>query len=124
MRGCSFPRDFRSQTISAKYFIQNQSHQVSDIWLNMHVDTPILMHQIAHEDEPLINHRNERVRPPPPRIPIRDLLEQIRLLVERLPADLDVHAEVGAHVKRWIDVDQLQSTRVLDLPPERAALER
>jgi hypothetical protein len=44
--------------------------------------------------------------------------------VEGLAANLDVHAEVRAHVERRVNVDELQPAGVLDLPPERAGFER
>ena len=81
---------------------------------------PSSVQQIAHEDQPLVDHRDERVRAPPPRVAVGDLLEDVRLLVECLAADLDVHAEVGAHVERRVDVDQLEPARVLDLLAQRA----
>ena len=90
----------------------------------MHVDAAIAVHQVAHQDEALVDHRDERIRAAPPSVAVGDLFEEVRLLVKRLAADLDVHAEVGAHVERRVDVDQLQAAGVLDLPAQRAALER
>jgi hypothetical protein len=43
--------------------------------------------------------------------------------VEGLAADLDVHAEVRAHVEGRVNVDELEAAGVLDLAAERAALE-
>ena len=43
--------------------------------------------------------------------------------MEGLTADLDVHAEVRAHVEGRVDVDELQASGVFDLAAERAALE-
>jgi len=58
-----------------------------------------------------------------PGVAVGDLFEEVRLLVEGLAADLDVHAEVRAHVEGRVDVDELQPAGVLDLAAERAALE-
>jgi hypothetical protein len=44
--------------------------------------------------------------------------------VEGLAADLDVHAEVRAHVEGRVDVDELEAARVFDLATERATFER
>ncbi|MEK7763993.1 MAG: hypothetical protein AAB433_20670 [Nitrospirota bacterium] len=44
--------------------------------------------------------------------------------MEGLATDFDVHAEVRAHVERWVDVDELQAPGVLDLAAERSGLER
>jgi hypothetical protein len=53
-----------------------------------------------------------------------DLLEQIRLFVEGLAANLDVHAEVSADVKRRVNVDEFQPASFLDLAAERARFQR
>jgi hypothetical protein len=55
-----------------------------------------------------------------PGVAVGDLLQDVRLLVEGLAADLDVHAEVGAHVEGRVDVDQLQPA----LPPRSASAAR
>ncbi len=89
----------------------------------MHINTPILRQQIPHQDQPLVDHGNKRIRPAPPGVAVGDLLQEVRLLVEGLAANLDVHGEVGADVEGRVDVNELQATRVLDLPPQRAALQ-
>ncbi|MGH8863887.1 MAG: hypothetical protein ACREVZ_04495 [Burkholderiales bacterium] len=43
--------------------------------------------------------------------------------MEGLAADLDVHGEIGADVEGRVDVDELETTRVLDLPAQCAALQ-
>ena len=90
----------------------------------MDVDGTILRHQIPHQNQPLVNHRNERIRPAAPGVAVGDLLQQVWFLVESLAADLDVHGEVGADVERRVDVDELQAARVLDLAAQGARLER
>ena len=81
------------------------------------------MHQIAHEDEAFVNHGDEGIRAAPPGVAVGDLFEEVRLFVEGLAANLDVHAEVRAHVEGRVDVDELEAAGVLDLAAERAALE-
>ena len=51
---------------------------------------------IPHKDEPLVNHADEGIRAAPPGVAVGDLFEEVRLFVEGLAADLDVHAEVRA----------------------------
>ena len=65
----------------------------------------------------------KRIRAAPPGVAVGDLFEEVRLLVEGLAADLDVHAEIRAHVEGRVDVDQLEAAGVLDLPAQRARLE-
>ena len=73
--------------------------------------------QVVHQCQPLVNHGDEAVRTTPPCVAIRDLLEQVWLLVEGLASYLDVHREISPYVKRRVDVDQLQATCILDLLP-------
>ena len=61
--------------------------------------------------------------PRPPGVAVGDLFEEVRLLVEGLAADLDVHAEVRADVEGRVNVDELEAAGVLDLAAERAGLE-
>ena len=89
----------------------------------MDVDAAIAVHQVTHEDEALVNHGDEGICAAPPGVAVGDLFEEVRLLVEGLAANLDVHAEVRAHVEGRVDVDKLQAAGVLDLAAERAALE-
>ena len=51
----------------------------------------------------------------PPGVAVGDLFEEVRLFVEGLAADLDVHTEIRAHVKGRVDVDKLEAARLLDL---------
>lgn len=89
----------------------------------MNINGAILRQQIPHQDQTFVNHRDKRVGSTSPRVAIGDLLQKVRLLVERLAADLDVHREVGADVEGRIDVDQLQPARVFNLLAQCAALE-
>ena len=57
-------------------------------------------------------------------VAVGDLFQQVRLIVERLAANLNVHAEIRAHVKRRVNIDELQTACVLNLPPQRTRLER
>ncbi len=90
----------------------------------MHINTPILREQIAHQDEALVDHRDEAVRALTPGVAVGQLLEHVGFLREGLVADLDVHGEIRAHVEGWIDVDQLDAAVLLDLLPHRTILER
>ena len=47
-------------------------------------------------------------------ISVGDLFENSRFFGEGLIANLDVHTEISSHIKRWIDVDELQTTLRLD----------
>ena len=89
----------------------------------MDVDAAVAVHQIAHEDEAFVNHGDEGIRAAPPGVAVGDLFEEVRLFVEGLAANLDVHAEVRAHVEGRVNVDALEAAGVLDLAAERAALE-
>ena len=82
------------------------------------------MHQIPHENQPFIDHRDERIRAPAPGIAVGDLFEEVGFLVEGFAADLDVHGEVRADVEGRIDVDEFQAAGVLDLAAQGTGFER
>lgn len=82
------------------------------------------LHQVAHQNEAFVDHREERIGAQPPSISVSDLLEQIWFLVKGLVADLYIHREIGADIERRIDVDEFEAARILDLPAQRAALQR
>ena len=84
---------------------------------------PSLVQQVAHEDQALVDHRDEGIRAAPPCVAVGDLFEEVWFLVEGLAANLDVHAEVRAHVEGRVNVDELEAAGVLDLAAQRAALE-
>src|SRR3990170_544490 len=88
------PDDLVSKVIAPKHFIENESKKCIHTPIAMNIDARFLVQQIAHEDETLVQHRDERVRPASPGVAVGNLLEEVRLLVERLAADLDLHAEV------------------------------
>ena len=89
----------------------------------MHIDTPILREQVAHEDEAFVDHGDEGVRALAPGVAVGDLFQDVGLLGEGVAADLDVHGEIGAHVKGRVDVDQLEAALLFDLLAQRAVLE-
>src|SRR6266850_5172273 len=70
-----------------------------------------------------VNHGDEGIRAAPPGVAVGDFFEEVRLFVEGLAANLDVHAEVRAHVEGRVNVDELEAAGVLDLAAQRAALE-
>ena len=90
----------------------------------MHIDTPLRMHQIPHQDQPFINHADERIRTASPGIAVGDLFEEVGFLVEGFAADFDVHGEVRADVEGRIDVDELEAAGVLDLAAQGTRFER
>ena len=85
---------------------------------------PSSVHQVAHEDEAFVDHRDEGIRAAAPSVAVGDLFEEVRFLVEGLAANLDVHTEVRAHVEWRIDVDELKPAGIFDLTAQRTALER
>src|SRR6266576_3820693 len=89
----------------------------------MHIQCSLAVHQIAHENEAFVNHGDEGIRAAPPSVAIGDFFEEVRFFVEGLVANLDVHAEVRAHVEGRVNVDELEAAGVLDLAAERAAFE-
>jgi hypothetical protein len=90
----------------------------------MDVNAGVIVHQVAHENEPFVNHGDEGIRATSPSVTIRNLLQQVRLFVERLPADFNVHAEVRADIEGGINVDELETARVFDFTAERTGFER
>src|SRR5947208_8041091 len=91
----------------AEYFGEQKVNVVTHIWPHVDVDTPLAVHQIAHEDEAFVNHGDEGIRAAPPGVAVGDFFEEVRLFVEGLAANLDVHAEVRAHVEGRVNVDEL-----------------
>jgi len=91
--------------------------------ISMHIDAAILREQIPHQHQPLVDHRDETVRPSAPSVPVRDLFQNSRRFRERLVTDLDAHREVHPDIKRRIDVDQLDAALLLDLFPEGSVLQ-
>ena len=64
--------------------------------------------KIAHQDQSFVDHCDEAIRAAPPGVAIGDLFQEVRLFMEGLAADLDIHAEVGADIERRVDVDELR----------------
>src|SRR5438552_14572664 len=52
----------------------------------MSINAGVLMHQIAHEDEALVDHGDERVGAAPAGVTVGDLFEEVRLFVEGFAA--------------------------------------
>ena len=118
------PSDFVSKSFRREYLIKRQTNVAIDTPIGVNIDNAFIVHQIAHEDEALVNHTDERIRAAPPGVAVGDLFKQVWLFVEGLAADFNVHAEVRANVERRVNVDELQPAGVLNLPPERAGFER
>ncbi len=55
---------------------------------------------------------------------IGDLFEEVRILVEGLAADFNIHREIRTDIERWVDVDEFEASGVLDLAAEPARIER
>ena len=89
----------------------------------VHKDAAILREQIPHQHQPLVDHRDETIRPSAPCIPVRDLLKNTRLFRERLVTDFDVHREVCPDIEGRIDVDHLDAALFFDLFPEGSVLQ-
>lgn len=89
----------------------------------MDIDAAVISEQIAHQNESLVEHRNEGVRTLAPCIPIGDLLQNVGLLREFVVANLDIHGEIRAYVERWVDVDELDPSLSLDLLAQWPILE-
>jgi hypothetical protein len=90
----------------------------------MHINTPILRQQIPHQDQPLVDHGDKGIRALAPGVAVGDLFQDVGLLGEGVAADLDIHAEIRAHVEGRVDVDQLEAALLLDLLAQRAVLQR
>jgi hypothetical protein len=72
-------------------------------------------YQFAFIELIIRNHGDEGVGALAPGVPIGDFFQDIGLLGEGVTADLDVHGKIGPHVKRWVNVDQLEATLLLNL---------
>ena len=59
-----------------------------------------------------------------PGIAVGDLFQDVGLLGEGVVADLDVHRKVRAHVKRRVNVNQLEPALFFNLLTQRAILQR
>ena len=90
----------------------------------MHINAPLRVHQIPHEDQPFINHGDEGIGAAAPGIAVGDLFEQVGFFVEGFAADFDIHGEVGADVEGRVNVDEFEAAGVFDLAAEGTALER
>ena len=122
--GHSLPSDIVLEVAAPKNVIKHQFQHRPHKWSNVHINTPILGQQIPHQNQPLVDHADEAVGAAAPGVAVSDLFQQIGLLVESLAADLDIHREVRADIEGWVDVDQFEATRVLDLAAQGAGLER
>ena len=60
---------------------------------------PSIAIKISHQYQSFVDHRDEAIRASSPGVAVGDLLQQVRLLVKGLAADLDVHAEIRANVE-------------------------
>ena len=121
--GLSLPDDLVDRTLLAEHLVEFASNVVRHAPSHVHINRPILRQQIPHQDQPLVDHRDERIRTAPPGVAVGDLLEDVGFHVEGIAADLDVHREVGADVERRVDVDQLQAAGFLDLLAQRAGFQ-
>jgi hypothetical protein len=118
------PSDFIHEPIAPENLVHDRADKRIHPPVAMHVNASIHVQQIPHQNQPFINHRDERIRASSPSVAVGDLFEQIGLLVEGLAADLNVHGEVRADVEGRVDVDELEAAGVLDLAAQRARLER
>ena len=69
-----------------------------------------------------MNHGNERIRSFTPGISVGNLFQDVGLLGEGIITNLDIHAEISTHVKRRVDVNQLDAALTLNLFTHRAIL--
>lgn len=81
------------------------------------------MHQIAHQNQPFVDHGDERIRAPAPGVAVGDLFEEVGLFMKSFAADLNVHGKVGTDIEGRVNVDELESAGLFDLAAQRAALE-
>ena len=109
--------------LAPKDFVKTDPYEAIHTPVAMHIDAPIFRQQIAHEDQPLVDHGDERIGALAPGVAVGDFFENVGLLGEGVVADLDVHAEVGAHVEGRVDVDELDAALLLDLLAQRAVLQ-
>lgn len=123
-RRCSFPNDFVLKQIFPKHFIQHTAHVTLNPPIAMHIDTSLRVHQIAHQNQPFIDHSDEGVGAAAPGVAIGDLFEEVGLFVKGLAADFDVHGEVRADIEGRVDIDEFEAAGVFDLTAERAGFER
>jgi len=103
-----------------KNLVQHQPHIPTHPPIAMHINAPILGEQIAHQNQPLVNHRNEGIRPLPPGVPIGDLFQYVGLFGEAVAANFNVHGEIRAHIEGRVNVNELQAAGVFNVLAQRA----
>src|SRR3989344_1140308 len=77
-----------------------------------------------HQFQALINHRNKTIRTFAPRVPISNLLNHRGLLCKSLVPDFYIHRKIGADIKRWVNINQFQSSLRFNLFSHGTILER
>jgi hypothetical protein len=90
----------------------------------MYVDAAVVGEQIAHQHQPLVDHRDEGIGTLAPGIAVGNLFKDVRPLGEGVVADLDIHREIRADIERRIDIDQFEAALLFDLLAQGAVLER
>jgi hypothetical protein len=108
-----------------KHLLHHHSQSANEPPIAMHIDTPIFREQVAHKDEPFIDHGDEGVGPFAPGVAVGDFFEDVGAFGEGVAAvaDFDVHGEIGPDVEGRVDVDELEAALFFDLIPQRAVLE-
>ena len=117
------PYDFVELRIASENFIQYKANVAIHPPITMHINTPILRQQIPHQHQPLINHGDERVRALAPCVPISQFFYDTRLFGEGVAADLNIHGKIRAHVKRRINVNQLDAALFFNLFTKRSVFQ-
>jgi hypothetical protein len=119
----ALPCDCCASTRTTENFLHHGFNGSRNVRPHVHINAPLFRQQVPHQHQPFVNHADEGIRPPPPGVPVGDLLQQVGFLVEGLAADLDVHAEVGADVEGRVDVDELEAAGLLDLAAQGAGFQ-
>ena len=78
----SFPDDFVLEVLGSKDFIQNKLHIMANIWSHVHINTPILRQQLAHQHQALVHHLEVGIKPAAPGVAVGFLLDDGRLFHE------------------------------------------
>lgn len=111
----TLPDNLVDCAILTEHLIQNSSYIVRYAPSHVNVNRAIVRQEVTHEDQAFVEHCDEAICAASPGVPVRNLLQQVSLLVEGLIADLDVHTEICTYVEWRIDIDQLEAPCVLDL---------
>ena len=106
--------DLIEEVLVPKHLVHEQPHVRTQPPVKVDIDESVVRHQVSDQDEPFVHHRQKRVTAGTPGVPVCQLFENRRRLGDFIVSDLNVYREICTHIEWRIDVDEFESTRVLD----------